>query len=66
MSNAEIEFNLVEPPVVWVFGAGIAGLSAAHELVERGFKVNVLEPLDSPTEEYSCRVGGMYAPNRAA
>lgn len=27
-----------------VFGAGVAGLTAAHELVERGFKVEVIDP----------------------
>jgi hypothetical protein len=28
---------------VWVFGGGITGLTAAHELVERGFEVVVVE-----------------------
>jgi len=27
-----------------IYGAGIAGLSAAHELMERGFKVRIVEP----------------------
>jgi hypothetical protein len=31
-------------PTVAVLGAGIAGLTAAHELVERGFEVTVYEP----------------------
>ena len=31
-------------PTVAVLGAGIAGLTAAHELVERGFDVTVYEP----------------------
>ncbi len=50
---------------VAVFGAGIAGLTAAHELVERGFKVEVWEAaapsrvdrLDDP--DVKCAVGGM-------
>ena len=46
-------------PIVTVFGAGIAGLSAAHELIERGFSVQVVEPKTSPDEEFSVEVGGM-------
>ena len=53
--------DFVHPPVVAVFGAGVAGLSVAHELAERGIKVKVYEPMESPTEEYSCLVGGMAA-----
>src|SRR5262249_49779922 len=49
------------PPTVTIFGAGVAGLSAAHELVERGFNVNIVEQTRSPTEEYACRVGGVAA-----
>lgn len=30
-------------PTVWVFGAGITGLTAAHEFAERGFTVIVVE-----------------------
>src|SRR5215467_13125918 len=30
-------------PKVAVFGGGVAGLSAAHELAERGFEVDVYE-----------------------
>jgi hypothetical protein len=46
-------------PIVTVFGAGIAGLSAAHELIERGFVVQVVEPTLCPDEEYSVEVGGL-------
>jgi hypothetical protein len=53
--------DFVHPPVVSVFGAGVAGLSVAHELAERGIKVKVYEPMESPTEEHSCLVGGMAA-----
>ena len=30
-------------PTVVIFGGGVAGMSAAHELVERGFAVAVYE-----------------------
>jgi uncharacterized protein with NAD-binding domain and iron-sulfur cluster len=33
---------------VVVLGGGVAGLSAAHELIERGFEVEVYEALDLP------------------
>src|SRR5215211_4672976 len=33
---------------VAVLGGGVAGLSAAHELVERGFDVTVYEQRDAP------------------
>ena len=48
-------------PLVTIFGAGIAGLTVAHELVERGFHVQVVEPQESQFEEYECEVGGMAA-----
>src|SRR5829696_5083256 len=35
-------------PSVAVLGGGVAGLSAAHELVERGFDVTVLEAREIP------------------
>jgi len=45
---------------VAVFGAGIAGLTAAHELVQRGFQVTVYEPTPpAPVLEQICGVGGM-------
>ncbi len=33
---------------VIIFGSGIAGLSAAHYLIERGYDVTVIESLDVP------------------
>jgi hypothetical protein len=48
------------PPSVTIFGAGIAGMTAAHELVERGFQVEVWEPEDderAPSRD--CAIGGM-------
>jgi len=46
-------------PVVTVFGAGITGLSVAHELIERGFRVRVVEKAPSQDREYECEVGGL-------
>ena len=48
-------------PRIVVFGAGITGLSAAHELVERGFDVQVIEPTPHHKEEYGVQVGGIAA-----
>jgi len=43
-----------------IFGGGISGLSAAHELVERGFRVYVWEPLSNDRDPTAgCDVGGM-------
>ena len=46
-------------PRVTVFGAGVAGLTAAHELVERGFAVKVVEPTESLDIDGDCEVGGL-------
>jgi len=45
------------PGTVTIFGAGVAGLTAAHELVERGFRVIVVEPIAEG--EGHLQVGGM-------
>ncbi len=48
------------PPLVTIYGAGIAGLTAAQELAERGFTVIVYEPEeDVRAERDTCQVGGM-------
>ncbi|MGI9591766.1 MAG: OmpA family protein, partial [Myxococcota bacterium] len=44
-----------------VFGAGITGLAAAHELIERGFIVQLLEPTKSPDHYGHVKIGGMAA-----
>jgi hypothetical protein len=59
--NGEPSAKPNELPIVTVFGVGIAGLTAAHELVERGFTVQVVEPQKSDFEEYECAVGGLAA-----
>src|SRR5215472_10412123 len=48
-------------PSVAIFGAGVSGLSLAHELIERGFAVEVYESAIDPDEEYACWVGGLAA-----
>ncbi|GEM_PF-6839426 len=52
-------------PVVTIFGAGVSGLTAAHELIERGFAVQVVEPVLDPDEEHACLVGGLAANQHA-
>ena len=51
------------PPQVAIFGAGIAGMTAAHELIERGFIVEVYEKESASVVEElvgaQCAVGGM-------
>lgn len=49
----------VRAPRVTIFGAGITGLTAAHELVERGFYVQVVERLAHPDQNVGCQVGGI-------
>ena len=44
---------------VAIFGAGITGLTAAHELVERGYQVEIFEPEPPSPFEKVCAVGGM-------
>ncbi len=46
-------------PLVTVIGSGIAGLSAAHELIERGFRVQVVEENTMDLEPWKTDVGGI-------
>lgn len=46
-------------PLVTIIGAGIAGLTAAHELMERGFEVQVVEAEASRERPGEVAVGGM-------
>jgi hypothetical protein len=50
----------LSPNCVTIFGAGIAGLTAAHELIERGFRVQIWEPVsDQRDPRRGLAVGGM-------
>jgi hypothetical protein len=53
--------NALNAPVVTVFGAGIAGLTAAHELVERGCRVYVVEKEEDLNAPGQPQIGGMAA-----
>lgn len=46
-------------PVVWVFGGGITGLSVAHECIERGYEVYVVEPAEDSWNHAMPAVGGL-------
>src|ERR1035438_8454751 len=53
--------HALNPPIVTIFGAGVAGLTAAQELVERGFIVQVVEAKEDPYCPGRPLVGGMAA-----
>jgi uncharacterized protein with NAD-binding domain and iron-sulfur cluster len=44
---------------VVVVGAGVAGMTAAHELIERGYEVEVVEAACDPCKRDAPRIGGM-------
>jgi hypothetical protein len=46
-------------PRVVIYGGGITGLSAAHELAERGFDVHIVEQNQRPYHENDCDIGGV-------
>lgn len=57
-----IEQNRPTKKPITVFGAGVAGLTAAHELVTRGFPVQVVDPdYNAEYDEYTLDrgIGGM-------
>jgi len=49
------------PPLAIVLGAGITGLTVAHELIERGFDVQIVEQKARLDAEYEVEVGGLAA-----
>ena len=50
---------------VIILGGGVAGMSAAHELIERGFEVVVLERSDIREERRAASRSSTMAPARA-
>ena len=54
--------SCVRRPTVAVLGAGIAGLTAAHELAERGFVVTVYEPRRDERNGLGSGAAGTYPP----
>ena len=53
--------HALNPPIVTVIGGGVAGLTAAHELVERGFLVQLVESREDPFTPGRPLVGGVAA-----
>jgi uncharacterized protein with NAD-binding domain and iron-sulfur cluster len=49
-------------PTVAILGAGIAGLTAAHELAERGFDVTVYEPREDERTVLGTKSAATYPP----
>jgi uncharacterized protein with NAD-binding domain and iron-sulfur cluster len=67
MSNEKWNKFPLAPNCVTIFGAGVAGMTAAHELVERGFQVQVWEKhADERRLGGGCDVGGMARTQWAA
>src|SRR5262245_11795464 len=53
--------DVTQQKTAYVFGAGVTGLTAAHELVERGFMVFVVEAENDPIHPGEPLVGGLAA-----
>lgn len=60
MANNDYRNPITRQRYATIFGAGVAGLTAAHELVERGFRVQVWEPVDDQRDpRRGLDVGGL-------